>query len=73
MKTTFYIENYANWEVLDLFEIDYKGHKYKRFRIMKSELLKILAPNEATLLRQNQLKSFSALERTVIGVAMSAF
>ena len=73
MKTTFYIENYANWEVLDLYEIDYKGHKYKRFRIMKSELLKILPPNEANELRMNKLKSFSALERIVIGAAMSAF
>jgi hypothetical protein len=52
MNRLYEIVNYSNNHLFDLYEINEKRQKYKRFRIQKPELMKLLSPDEAKLLEK---------------------
>jgi hypothetical protein len=73
MNRLYEIVNYSNNHLFDLYEINEKRQKYKRFRIQKPELMKLLSPDEATLLEKGTLQSVTLHERLVQEKAMMVF
>lgn len=69
MVRLFEIQNYANNQIFDLYEINEVGQKYKRFRIQKHELKSIMKPADAQSFEFGQLKTVHLEERKVEGAA----
>ena len=65
MVRLFEIQNYANNQIFDLYEINEVGQKYKRFRIQKQELKAIMNPADAQAFEFGQLKVVHLEERKV--------
>lgn len=73
MNRLYEIVNYSNNQLFDLYEINEKRQKYKRFRIQKHELMKILSSKEAPLLEKGTLQFVTLHERTLQEKAMIIF
>ena len=73
MHRLYEIVNYSNNQLFDLYEINEKRQKYKRFRVQKHELMKLLTPNEASLLEKGTLQFVTLHERLVQEKAMMVF
>ena len=73
MHRLYEIVNYSNNQLFDLYEINEKRQKYKRFRVQKHELMKLLTPNEASLLEKGTLQLVTLHERTLQERAMIIF
>ena len=73
MHRLYEIVNYSNNQLFDLYEINEKRQKYKRFRVQKHELMKLLTPNEASLLEKGTLQFVTLHERTLQERAMMIF
>lgn len=73
MNRLYEIVNYSNNQLFDLYEINEKRQKYKRFRIQKHELLKLLSPDEAKLLESGTSQLVTLSERLVQERAMMVF
>jgi hypothetical protein len=73
MKRYYEIVNYSNNMLFDLYEINEKNQKYKRFRIQKSELRSLLSSNEAYLFDKGILQFIELNERLVEQKAMILF
>lgn len=65
MRRLYEIQNYANNQIFDLYEINEVGQKYKRFRIMKQELKRLMTSSEAQMFELGQLKLIHLNERQV--------
>lgn len=65
MLRLFEIQNYANNQIFDLYEINEVGQKYKRFRIQKQDLKGIMKPADAQAFEFGQLKTVYLEERKV--------
>lgn len=65
MVRLFEIQNYANNQIFDLYEINEVGQKYKRFRIQKQDLKGIMKPADAQAFEFGQLKTVYLEERKV--------
>lgn len=65
MVRLFEIQNYANNQIFDLYEINEVGQKYKRFRIQKNSLKSIMKPADAQAFEFGQLKTVHLEERKV--------
>jgi hypothetical protein len=65
MIRLFEIQNYANNQIFDLYEINEVGQKYKRFRIQKQDLKGIMKPADAQAFEFGQLKTVYLEERKV--------
>ena len=65
MVRLFEIQNYANNQIFDLYEINEVGQKCKRFRIQKHELKAIMKPADAQAFEFGQLKVVHLEERKV--------
>lgn len=65
MLRLFEIQNYANNQIFDLYEINEVGQKYKRFRIQKQDLKGIMKPAYAEAFEFGQLKTVYLEERKV--------
>ena len=65
MKRLYEIQNYANNQIFDLYEINEFGQKYKRFRIMKQELKRLMTPLEAHEFEMGNIKTVFLNERQV--------
>jgi len=65
MVRLFEIQNYANNQIFDLYEINEVGQKYKRFRIQKQDLKGIMKPADAQSFEFGQLKTVYLEERKV--------
>ena len=73
MNRLYEIVNYSNNHLFDLYEINEKRQKYKRFRIQKPELMKLLSPNEASALEKGTLQFATMSERVLQEKAMIIF
>lgn len=65
MLRLFEIQNYANNQIFDLYEINEVGQKYKRFRIQKQDLKGVMKPADAQAFELGQLKTVYLEERKV--------
>ena len=73
MNRLYEIVNYSNNQLFDLYEINEKNQKYRRFRIQKHELLKLLSSDEAKLLESGTSQLVTLHERLVQERAMMVF
>lgn len=69
MLRLFEIQNYANNQIYDLYEINEVGQKYKRFRIQKQDLKGVMKPADAQAFEFGQLKTVYLEERKVENAA----
>lgn len=65
MMCLFEIQNYANNQIFDLYELSGVGQRYKRFRINKNDLKGIMKPADAQAFELGKLKTVHLEERRV--------